>query len=954
MKCCVCFLCVILFSTISFSATYYVNDSSVSGDLWCTAVGNDSNNGQTPGTPKATVQSVISSHVLGANDIVYIDTGNYTLTSNIDLDNNDQGSGAGHLTFMGSTNGTVLNRNSTVSSTRVLEGNSSDYIKLVNLDMLSGENGLSLSGFCNDWIVSNCIIRSQGAKNVYVANGSTDNIFDRVTVHSGTSVSGFGMEFWGSSTDGNTVKNSLIYSNANHGIYAFNGAEDLIIENCTVAYNKGNQLHLRTGGHVITNSILLASGSGTFCIFTENLNYSFDYNNYYAVNGAQVGFYYDVNEYLDCTDGGGTHTSCTVQASIYCPTLADWQLASGQDANSISTDPLFADPSTGDYHLQSTAGRWNGSSWVTDAQSSPCIDAGDPDYDYSDEPSYNGGRINMGAYGNTDEASKTEQAGLVILTVSSAFGSPSPAVGSHNFTTNDSIDCSVVSPVGSGGTQSVCTGWTMTSNSPVSGVSTGFSLTITNDCTLTWTWDTQVQFTRTNSGNGYVTGSPDGWYDVGGSVTVTAVPNGGYGFLNWSGAVPGGQQTQNPLTLTMDQTRSITANFAVQQTLPFTETFETNPPTMAGVLGTLHGQHGWEATPTNSAQVQTNVVYAGEQAGALAAGALYRSFTDVQTNVWISFHSMPVFGDDESSFSNPSAVFRVNAASNVVAYNGQTETELTYSLTEGSWVEFKLFLDYGPKTWDLWVDGDQVVTNFAFYTNAASGFSELRIISDEAAPAYIDSVMIDTNEGATPSVTNVYTITATSGGNGTLSEEGAIQVGEGSNKTFTIIADEYYMISNVIINAVDVGPTSAYIFVNVQSNQTIHATFSELLTTNTGTPWWWLASFGLTNDTFEQEALKDTDDDSYYAWQERISGTVPTNSSSYLQLTNIMQVSGDHRMQFYGLTGRTYTVEYNDLLNQPTNWSFLGLAAPVAEGPVTITDTNAAPSRNYRIWVEFD
>jgi hypothetical protein len=35
---------------------------------------------------------------------------------------------------------------------------------------------------------------------------------------------------------------------------------------------------------------------------------------------------------------------------------------------------------------------------------SPCIDAGDPDFDYSQEPKPNGCRIDMGAYGNTPEA----------------------------------------------------------------------------------------------------------------------------------------------------------------------------------------------------------------------------------------------------------------------------------------------------------------------------------------------------------------------------------------------------------------------------------------------------------------------------------------------------------------------------------------------------------------------
>ena len=73
----------------------------------------------------------------------------------------------------------------------------------------------------------------------------------------------------------------------------------------------------------------------------------------------------------------------------------------------ISKDPCFADSSAGDFHLKSTAGRWNGSSWVKDKVTSPCIDAGDPSASYADEPSPNGNRVNLGSYGNTAEASKS-------------------------------------------------------------------------------------------------------------------------------------------------------------------------------------------------------------------------------------------------------------------------------------------------------------------------------------------------------------------------------------------------------------------------------------------------------------------------------------------------------------------------------------------------------------------
>ena len=73
----------------------------------------------------------------------------------------------------------------------------------------------------------------------------------------------------------------------------------------------------------------------------------------------------------------------------------------------INTDPCFAGPNEDDYHLQSAAGRWdsNSESWVIDANTSACIDAGDPTSGWTAELWPHGKCINMGAYGGTAEAS---------------------------------------------------------------------------------------------------------------------------------------------------------------------------------------------------------------------------------------------------------------------------------------------------------------------------------------------------------------------------------------------------------------------------------------------------------------------------------------------------------------------------------------------------------------------
>jgi len=75
----------------------------------------------------------------------------------------------------------------------------------------------------------------------------------------------------------------------------------------------------------------------------------------------------------------------------------------------------------------------------------------------------------------------------------------------------------------------------------------------------------RIQYTLTiNSGGGGTTdpspGSHD--YDCGRLVKITANPDSGYEFSNWSGDVPSGYESDNPFIFTMESDKSITANFS--------------------------------------------------------------------------------------------------------------------------------------------------------------------------------------------------------------------------------------------------------------------------------------------------------------------------------------------------------------------------------------------------------
>ncbi len=84
-----------------------------------------------------------------------------------------------------------------------------------------------------------------------------------------------------------------------------------------------------------------------------------------------------------------------------------------------------------------------------------------------------------------------------------------------------------------------------------------------------------------------------------------------------------------------------------------------------------------------------------------------------------------------------------------------------------------------------------------------------------------------TANATTSSEQSTYTITAYSGSNGNIEPSGTITVEKGGSQSFTIMPDQDFTISRVLINGADVGSVSSYTFSNVQANQTISAEFTR-------------------------------------------------------------------------------------------------------------------------------
>lgn len=102
------------------------------------------------------------------------------------------------------------------------------------------------------------------------------------------------------------------------------------------------------------------------------------------------------------------------------------------------------------------------------------------------------------------------------------------------------------------------------------------TITMDGDKTVlaTFVEDLPDQYTVTTSvpdGNGTVAKNPNqAQYAAGAQVELTATPDPGYIFDGWSGDVPAGQESQNPLTITVDSDKTIQATFVEAQTNEYT------------------------------------------------------------------------------------------------------------------------------------------------------------------------------------------------------------------------------------------------------------------------------------------------------------------------------------------------------------------------------------------------
>ena len=202
-----------------------------------------------------------------------------------------------------------------------------------------------------------------------------------------TNACGGGMHNWDNSNP--TVTNCTFRGNQadeyGEGGGMYNSNSSPTVTNCILSNNTadcGGGMYNESSSSTITNCIMWFDSAGSL--------------------GDEI---YNIRSrpaisYSDITGCGGSG--------------AGWDGSLGTDVGgNIDADPLFFASAINDFHLKSEFGHATTDPslpyviWLVDTVTSPCIDAGDPNMDIGNEPEGNGGRINIGYYGGTYQASKS-------------------------------------------------------------------------------------------------------------------------------------------------------------------------------------------------------------------------------------------------------------------------------------------------------------------------------------------------------------------------------------------------------------------------------------------------------------------------------------------------------------------------------------------------------------------
>ena len=309
------------FSIRSAITVYYVNDGKFESGDWTTAPGNDANNGISPSTPKASIRAILQAYDLGVGDIVRVDSGDYSVSSNILITGDDSGVKIeGYHNSLYPNRVALLNRNNTSTDSYVFDVQGASDVTMAYLTVTGARVGIYASDASKSsrLTIQNCSFAANSDEAIFVGDSNDhaviqDNQLQGLYTGAGSPPGDTGIEFSGAegiiqrnrvhhyggrgivvSGIHDTVSSNECYSNGSDGIYYYNSSDipfsqySLIQNNQT--HNNGDD-GIDAGGAVRIdgNTVYLQSNKSASGIDVWNHAWASGniiYDNYVGLNAA--------------------------------------------------------------------------------------------------------------------------------------------------------------------------------------------------------------------------------------------------------------------------------------------------------------------------------------------------------------------------------------------------------------------------------------------------------------------------------------------------------------------------------------------------------------------------------------------------------------------------------------------------------------------------------------------
>jgi len=324
------------------------------------------------------------------------------------------------------------------------------------------------------------------------------------------------------------------------------------------------------------------------------------------------------------------------------------------------------------------------------------------------------------------------------------------------------------------------TGW----SGALSGTANPLSVNVDSNINVTAHFaESQFSLDVSSAGSGTVTKQPDqASYSYHASVQLTAIPDTGWYFTGWSGAVTG---TSNPLSVNVDSTMSAVAHFeAITHSLNLSVTGNGTATKYPDLIS--YGHH---------ASVELRAVPATGWHFTGWSGALTGTANPFSVNV--------------DSNMSVTASFAINSYSLTVSAIGNGTATKT---PDQALYEYHMSVQLRALPAEGW--------HFSRWGGAITG-------SANPIDVNVDSLMSVQAEFAI----NTYVIVASSGTHGSISPSDTVYLPYGGERRFTFNPDPGYSTDTLYVNSEAVDSTMGYTFTDVKMNQSIHVTFKPIRTT---------------------------------------------------------------------------------------------------------------------------